>query len=272
VLSRQLLQLLEVDEFDADRFWDGFKRVVALDISGEQVRSVVDALYNIDDMTLALYTLKTASQREPNRSDLHLNLAAAYLIDEDGDKAKVELKMARRLTSDPLIHADIDRLMLVAEDPDFEARIGEITDIVSAGNQLDTDDVEFLEGILEKAPSFAEGYLLLARSYGAWDELSSAIEVLLDGHEHLPDDPEIATLLARLLWDSGEQELAFSYLNQGVAKNPSYVPLLALTGRYLFEDGQQDAAKAYLARAELITPNDPVLIAARAHIAKLLSD
>jgi hypothetical protein len=75
-----------------------------------------------------------------------------------------------------------------------------------------------------------------------------------------------------MLWDSGEHELAFSYLNKGVAKNPNYVPLLALTGRYLFEDGQQDAAKAYLSRAELITPNDPVLIAARTHIARLLSD
>jgi tetratricopeptide (TPR) repeat protein len=270
-LYRQLLLLMDV-ETGGERFWNGFRRLVQLDKTGDQIRDLVDTLYNVENMTPAFEFLKIAAAHEPERYDILVNLAAAYLVAEQGDKAKSELQKARRLTDDPAVLADIDRLMLAAEDPDFEARLGEITDIVSAGNPLETENVEFLEDITEKVPSFAEAFVFLAKAYIAWDESSTAIEVLLDGHKSNPGDPEIAALLGRLLWEAEEQELAFSYLTKGIEKNPNYVPLLALTGRYLFEDRQEDAAKAYLSHATMIAPNDPTLIETRAFIARMIAD
>jgi len=270
-LYRSLLLLLDVEP-GGERFWNGFKRLIQLDKTGEQTRDIVDALYNVDNMTPAFEFLKIASAREPERSDILINLAAAYLVNEQGDAAKAELQKARRLTDDPLILADIDRLMLMAEDPNFESRMGEITDIVSAGNTLETEDVEFLEAVTEKVPSFAEAYVFLAKAYIAWDEPSTAIEVLLDGHKSNPSDPEIAALLGQLLWEADEHELAFSYLKKGIDKNSNYVPLLALAGRYLFDDDQEELAKSYLAHASMISPNDPTLIETRAYIARKIAD
>jgi tetratricopeptide (TPR) repeat protein len=226
--------------------------------------------YNLDDITPTFKILKDATAAQPERYDILLNLAVAYLADEDGDAAITYLQQARKLTDDESVHADIDRLMLSAEDPDFEMRLGEITDVVSAGNALTTEDVELLEEAVEKTPSFAEGYVLLGRAYVAWDEPATAIETLLDGHKQLPNDPDIIVVLAQTLWDSGERASAFGYLNKGLERNPTHVPLLAIIGRYLFEDGQEDAARAYLARAELIAPNHPVLSEVRVHISKML--
>jgi tetratricopeptide (TPR) repeat protein len=148
--------------------------------------------------------------------------------------------------------------------------LGEIADVINAGNNIETGDVEFLEGIIERVPTYAEIYLLLARAYIGWDETSSAMETLLDGHKHVPDDPDILALLSEVVWDSGETDVAFSYLNKGISQNPQHVPLLALAGQYLFEDGQEEAAKSYLLKAEAISPNDPVLGRVRRHIARSL--
>jgi tetratricopeptide (TPR) repeat protein len=160
--------------------------------------------------------------------------------------------------------------MLAADDPDFEAHLGELTDILSAGNLVDVEDAEFLEEAIAKVPTFADGYMLLAKAYVGWEEPATALETLLDGQKHLPDDLDILELLSRLLWESGQRKLAFEYLNKGLAKNPTYVPLLALTGQYLFEDGQEEEAKSFLARAEVVDPRHPALNRVRLAIAKLI--
>jgi tetratricopeptide (TPR) repeat protein len=268
-LYRQLSQFLELGEID-ERFWPGFKHLVNLDQTGERVRGLLDIIYNLDDLSPAFQILKDATVAQPERYDIPLNIAVAYLADEDGDGAITYLQRARQLTADENVHGDIDRLTLSAENPDFEMRLGEITDVVSAGNTLSSEDVELLEEAVEKAPSFAEGYVLLGKAYVGWKEPGTAIETLLDGHKHLPDDPDIAVLLAQTLWESGEHASAFGYLNKALEKNPTHVPLLAVTGRYLFEDGQEDAAKAYLTRAELIAPNHPVLQEVRVFISSML--
>ncbi len=268
-LARQLTQFVELGKIDP-RFWPGFRQLVQLDDTGERVRALVDGFYNLEDLAPAFTILKDAAGVQSERYDLALNLAVAYLADEQGDAAITHLERARKLTADPLIHAEIDRLMLAAQDPDFDMRMGEITDVVSAGNALESDDVEFLEMAIEQAPSFAEGYLFLAKAYIAWDEPATAIETLLDGHKQLPDDPDIALLLAQTLWSSGEHASAFGYLNKALTKSPTHVPLLAVTGQYLFEDGQEDAARAYLARAELISPNNPVLNEVRIFISRMI--
>ena len=78
-------------------------------------------------------------------------------------------------------------------------------------------------------------------------------------------------LLARLLRESGQDELAINYLEKALDSNPRSVPLLAAMGRYLFEDERDDAARTFLMRAEAISPRHPALREAKAHIARLLN-
>ncbi|MBZ0303410.1 MAG: hypothetical protein K8J31_26950, partial [Anaerolineae bacterium] len=210
-------------------------------------------------------------QAAPNRTDLYLNLSAVYLLDEESDAARQWLEKAQKLTDDEATRADIERMLLAADDPELETRLGEITDIVNAGNTLEVEDVEFLEQILKQVPSYAEVCVLLAKAYLNWEEVASALETLLDGYKYSSDDPEIVTLLSQTLWESGEEDLAFSYLNKGLIGSPHYVPLLALAGQCLFEDGQTDAARAYLLRAEAISPRDPALVRVRQHIGRSLN-
>jgi tetratricopeptide (TPR) repeat protein len=268
-LSRQLIQMLEAGGY-GERLWRGFDRLVGLDTSGEHTRAAIDAFYNLEDVSPAINILKRYISQSPDRVDLYLNLAAVYALDDDGPSAIKLLDQARKITTDETILVEIERLRLVAEDPEFEMALGEIIDIINAGNTIESDDAEFLESILERVPGYVEIYTLLARAYIGWGESTSAIETLLDGHKYAPNDPDILALLSEMMWDSGEADLAFNYLNKGISKNPYHVPLLALAGQYLFEDGQEDAARAYLLKAESISPNDPVLVRVRRHIARSL--
>lgn len=269
VLSRQLLQLLEIGG-DHKHLWKGFDKLAGMDSSGEHIRAVVDMFYNVEDLAPAVDILKRHIEQNPDRVDLYLNLAAVYTMDDDGEAALEWLDKAQSITTDADTIAEIERLRLIAEDPEFEMTLGEIADVINAGNNIETEDVEFLESIIERVPTYAEIYLLLARAYLGWEETSSALETLLDGHKHVPDDPDILALLSEVVWDSGETDLAFSYLSKGISQNPLHVPLLALAGQYLFEDGQEEAAKSYLLKAEAISPNDPVLARVRRHIARSL--
>lgn len=269
VLSRQLLQLLEIGG-DHKHLWKGFDKLAGMDSSGEHIRAVVDMFYNVEDLAPAVDILKRHIEQNPDRVDLYLNLAAVYTMDDDGEAALEWLDKAQSITTDAATIAEIERLRLIAEDPEFEMTLGEIADVINAGNNIETEDVEFLESIIERVPTYAEIYLLLARAYLGWEETSSALETLLDGHKHVPDDPDILALLSEVVWDSGETDLAFSYLSKGISQNPLHVPLLALAGQYLFEDGQEEAAKSYLLKAEAISPNDPVLARVRRHIARSL--
>ena len=269
VLSRQLLQLLEIGG-DHKRMWQGFDKLAGMDSSGEHTRVVVDMFYNVEDLSPAIQILKRHISENPDRVDLYLSLATVYTLDDDGDAALGWLDKAQNIATDADTIVEIERLRLVAEDPEFEMALGEIADVINAGNSIEAGDVEFLESIIERVPTYAEIYLLLARAYIGWEETSSALETLLDAHKYVPDDPDILALLSEVVWDSGETDLAFSYLSKGISQNPQHVPLLALAGQYLFEDGQEDAAKSYLSKAEAISPNDPVLARVRRHIARSL--
>jgi tetratricopeptide (TPR) repeat protein len=267
-LSQLLMHLADLKD---ERFWEDFRRFVELDKQGEQLRNVVDTFYNFEAIDEGIAILQDAVRSRPDQVELRLSLASAYLLDDRSEEAGSELDKAKSLTHNPQLLIDIDRLFLAADDPEFDARLGDITERVDAGSELDSDDVEYLETAIEKAPLFAAGYSLLANAYLAWGETSDALDVLLDGQKQLPDDPEIAVLLARVLWNEGESQLALDCLNKALAKNPQHVPLLALTGQFLFEDGQEDGARVFLARAETINPRHPMLMEVRVYIANSLS-
>ena len=271
IYARMILLLLEIDE-DDQFIWDDFEKLVANDASGEQVRSVVDEFYNVEDLDPAINIVKNAHEASPDRVDLMVNLAVLYLNDEQEEQAALLLDQAYDLTDDENVQDDIDRLMLSAEDSDFEVRMGEIADKTSANSSLSDDEVEFLEDVIESAPSFGEAYIHLAQAYLSWDDPSAALETLLDATKNSVDDPDVLELLAQVLWMSNERELAFTYLNKGIRDYPNHVPLLAFTGQSLFEDEQPDLAKVYLGRAEMLSPRHPALAKAREHIARLLSE
>lgn len=268
-LLYQLL-LLMID-LDAGQIWEDFELLVTSDTEGDRVRSLVDALNGLDDITPAVDVLRKAVQAHPDRLNLRLSLAALYLLDDQPDTAERELDAAADISDDVQILGDIDRLRLSVDDPEFEARFGEISDRVNAGHSLNAADVQYLETALDKAPNFSTAYTLLASAYLAWEEKDDALEVLLDGQRRFPTQPDILALLGRVLWDSGEKELALDYLTKGLTANPNHIPLLVTTGRYLFDSGQDVEARLFLMRAEALDPQHPMLSAVRAHIARVLS-
>ncbi|GAB4518902.1 MAG: hypothetical protein OHK0046_27150 [Anaerolineae bacterium] len=269
LLQNQLGLFVELGEEES--LWPGFEKLVTLDKTGEAVRNVADLFYNVEDVEPAVAALKRQIAEEPQRHDLYVNLAVVYLNTEQEEDAVIALEQAQDMTDNPDAMADIERLLLAAADPEFEARMGEIMAIVDAGNAISVDDADFLEEALESAPSLSEAYVALGKTYVVWGETQDALDILMDGHDQLPQDPDIIEALARVLWDSGEHDLAFDYLNKGIAANPRHVPLLALTGVYLFEDDQEDAARTYLIQAESIAPRHPSLAKARAEIAEMIS-
>lgn len=268
ILYQLIILMIDLDN---TQIWDDLARLIELDKEGDRVRNVVDALYGVEDVSPAIDLLRQAIADQPQRVDLRLSLASLYLTDFQPDAAQTELEITGKMTDDILVKSDIDRLLLSVDDPEFEARFGEIRDRIGAGHALSAADVEYLEEALEKAPNFAACYTLLASAYLAWDENDDALEVLLDGQKRFPENPDVLALLGRVLWDSGEKELALDYLNKGLKTNPNHVPLLITTGRYLFDDGHDEEARLFLTRAEALDPRHPMLIAAREHIARSLS-
>lgn len=268
LLYQLLILLIDLDEAS---IWDEFARLVELDHEGDRVRHMVEAFYGLEDIAPAVEIIRGAVSTYSERVDLRLSLTALYLMDDQSDLAQVELEEAAAMTSDPQLQAEIDRLMLAVDDPGFEARFGEISDLVSAGSTLTAADVEFLEKALDNAPNFSSLYTLLASAYLKWGENDDALETLLDGQRRFPEQPDILTLLGRVLWEAGEKELALDYLNKGLKSNPNHVPLLATTGRYLFDNGQDEDARLFLTRAEALDPRHPALADVRAHIARTLS-
>ena len=265
-LYGQSLQLIELNS-QHERLWQRFTRLVQLDQRGDRIRTLADALYSLEDITPAISALKAAAQQNPQRVDLWVNLAITYINADQRDLAISTLEYAEQLTDQEDQLADIERLLLIAEDPDVEAHLGELTDIINAGNSISAEDMEFLEDVLERAPSYGEAYLLVARAYLEWGEMADAGEILLDGHRQIPDDAEITQLLAETLWDAGERDTALGYVNKGLERSPNHVPLLAVLGQFLFDLDDIDSARQHLARAELLAPRDATLTRVKAYIA-----
>lgn len=270
ILGRQITLLIELHA--EDRLWDTFERLVQADLTGEQVRLSIDEFYALEDVQPVIAILQNAMKSYPERVDIKVNLAALYITEEQGAAAEALLEVARSTTTDSALLADIQRLMLAAQDPEFEMMLGEIIDRLEAKNALSDEQVEFLEDVIEDAPAFVEGYVLLAQAYILWDEPATALETLLEAEKHNPLDPEVVVLLGKLLWESDQHELAFSYLNKGIEVAPLHVPMLSMIGRYLYEDGQYDEARTYLARAGAIARRHPALLEAQEYISRKINE
>lgn len=267
----RVLQLSEVD-FEQIYLWDDFAKLVENDKTGEYVADVIDGFYDVNDIEQGVTAFETQIEENPERLDLYINLSALYIVGYENETALPLLQKAKTMTDDTSRLADIERLILTANNPDFEYRFAEVVSILDAGNKLNADDVEFLEDVVEQAPHVIDAHIALGRSYYYWDEIDEALEVLLDAQEAIPDQPIVIDWLGRILWESGERETAFSYLNRGIMAYPFNVQLLARAGQYLFDNGQLEEARAYLGRAEEISPRHPMLQQVRAYIARQMGD
>src|SRR5262249_51653368 len=127
------------------RLWQQFERLVAIDPDGDRVRSVVEACYAIEDVAPGVEILRRAAEKHPNRPDLLLSQAVFCLMDEQYDAARAALEKADSQTEDETVQADIDRLLLAANDPEFDGTMGVINDTVNAGRPLDDESLDFLE-------------------------------------------------------------------------------------------------------------------------------
>lgn len=274
IMELQITQLTELGAFD--RAIRRFKQLMALDDEGDRIRQVIDSLYDYDlDDEVFLEDIVSALKQHLTETDdvkWKINLAAAYIVNGDDERARQLLETVQDETEDTALLIDISHLLLTIDDPDFEMRLTEMRQILDAGNELELKDVDYLEDILERAPTLSEIYILLSKAYLAMDEDDNALETLLDGQKEIPNDPDIIVNLAEVLWDTEEDELALDYLEKALDEHPNSIPLLASLGQYTFEVGDHDEARAYLARAEALAPTHPALVAARVKVTQLLQE
>lgn len=265
----QILLLVTMD--DPERLGEVFEALVRADSTGEQVRTAIDEMYALDDLEEGVHVLRSASSAQPERIDLKLNLAAMCIAAGDYDLAVSTLN---DLDRDSLRVADaqeLDRLWLMANDPEFEASLGEIIDKISAQTPLADSEVDFLESAVGEAPYYSELYVLLARAYLLWEDSGAALEVLLDA-EKRTDDADVIELLAQQLWQGDQHDLAMQYLERGLQQSPHHVSLLALAGQIAADLDAFDDAREFLLRAEGVNPNHPALQRARTYIARLMQE
>ncbi|MGJ3237906.1 MAG: tetratricopeptide repeat protein [Anaerolineae bacterium] len=263
----RILQLAEHSDMQ-ESLWDDFIKLIELDHDGHYTSDAIESLYNVSDIQPGVEALKALIEQNPERLDLYVNLAALYVIGYQNDLALPLLEDAKAMTDDVLKLAEIERLELTADNPDFEYRFAEIVSILDAGNVPKADDVEFLEEVVERAPHVIAAHIALGQSYYYWRETDEALEVLLDAQETFPNDPFILDWIGRILWESDERETAFQYLNMGIQAHPFNVQLIARAGQYLFDNDQFDEARQFLARAEEIAPRHPMLKSVQAYIAR----
>lgn len=272
LLQRQVSLLMDVADDAPERLHDAFKTLVMQDTAGEHVHMALESIDAVDDPAPLITILEDHAKAAPDRVEWQVNLAIAYLSAEEYELAAETLEAALELTEDEDRLAEIDRLLLSADDPDFEPRLAEIEAQVESGGTISGSDIAFLERTIDQAPSVIEAYLFLARTHINRGREAAALDLLMDGYEENPDAIEIITLIGQVLWASNQRATAFEYLNKGLQLSSGYVPLLATVGQYLFEDGQEDEARSFLARAEAISPRHPALAAARRAIADSLAN
>ncbi len=258
----------------ADLLTRKFEALIAADEKGQYVSDLLEDLYSVGDVDFDLLQemLEAASAQTPDRIDRKINLATAYILSEDLDRAALLLEETLERTTDPDQISEIQRLMLYADDPDFEAIMGEMIDKIGAKTPLDETEIDYLEQVVEVAPHYTEAHQLLAQGYQLWNDAEAVMDTLLDAVKQLPNDAEILVMLAKALSDSEQNDLALEYLEHSVKHNPMHIPSLALLGRVLFDMERDDEARAYITQAQALGPRNPAVTEVRAYIARKMGE
>ena len=91
-----------------------------------------------------------------------------------------------------------------------------LANLLDAGKSPSSEDVDFLENILEQAPSLVQVIILLTKAYIKWEEGDTALEVLLDAQKRLPNDAQILDTLAAVLWGGRAARAVISLPYEGI--------------------------------------------------------
>lgn len=235
------------------------------------VWDILDSLQDSDLLADAIEVAKNGVEKT-NQALAKLYLAQLYIYNEQGDEAEQLLQEVQAGAERETYASEIERLALQIDYPDYEYQMMQISEVVGAGNKPSTDDVDFLEELLENAPNNGDAYMLLANCYKQWGDNEASLEVLMDAHNQLPEDARIIYQISATLWAEDQHDLAVEYLTKGLKTQPTNVQLLSKMAQYLFESNHFDEAKTFLARAEAINSRDEYLVATRVHIGKELSN
>jgi tetratricopeptide (TPR) repeat protein len=254
-------------ELGDEAFRDEFEKLITTN-NQEAVWDVLESLQDSDLLADAIEIAENSAEKTKNLIT-KLYLTQLYIYDEQLDEAE-ELLQAN--AKNETYANEIERMALQISYPDYEYQMMQISEVVGANNKPSTDDVDFLEELLENAPKNADAYLLLANCYKQWGDNEASLEVLMDAHNQLPEDTRIIYQISTTLWAEDQHDLAVEYLTKGLSKQPTNVQLLSKMAHYMFESDHFEETKTFLARAEAINPRDEFLIATRVHIGKELSN
>ena len=163
--------------------------------------------------------------------------------------------------------SQIERLLLSLSDETFEYRFGEVSSQVYSGASITDADLEFLEDVIERAPSMFDGYHLLGQAYITGEYYQDALDLMLEAHEQFRGHPDVYDLLSYTFWRTKQPDLAEPYVVRGLEIDPSHVGLSVTSALLKFDDGEINVSRDLLKRAENLNPYHMRLNEARRYIA-----
>ncbi|MCY3935905.1 MAG: hypothetical protein OXG09_07945 [Chloroflexi bacterium] len=261
-----LLQL----ELDPAEFWDGFAELANEPAALDELRQLIEELQTFEgDGEIGREILKIACARFPTSIELRCLYAQYLLYWNEHAAALLELESLMSLPEAQTLEYQnlTEPLLLVARDPEFEFRLGEISTELQRG-AIRESDLVFLEENLEWAPHQLQLYLMLAAGYQIHNDLDSALEILLEANEFIADEPDLLHHLSLTSWRMKQTEMAFRFLEKGLSLDPLNVPLLVQQATYHLLQEEEELAKKYMVRAESLDERHPSVNQLKAFIAR----
>jgi len=259
-------------EAEFEDFWQDFEKLLEEDIQGLFIRNLVETIAGQEQLEEAMQTLDSAVKRFPQRLELILAYITALIYEERYDEALDYLDQARHLDKQGNYTYEFERLELAASIDNFEYRLAQIGARVDAKSRITTQEIDFLESVLEQSAHFVPAYLVLARSYQLIGDIDAALEVLTQAEENLPNHAEVIDLMAEYLYTKGEAEAALDKVTQGLKAHPTEVLLLVRAGRLYFDLGNEPMSRQFIRQAEVLDHRHGALQALRVYIANQIQE
>lgn len=257
-IAQWVVELAKQAQFDETA--QIFQRLAELDEEGHEVDSVIQQLAYLDNTEWMIEPLKQVAQK--GKFTPLLNLARALFLNGDSDECNEVVERVLAVATKPHQRSDAQMLRLELELPSVQADLADIVGRVQRANgEVYERDLEFLEYLVENAPDYAEGYLVLAAAYRRLDEPNTALEVLLDAEKVTQGTPEIYLALAELFEQEDELSLAIENIRKGIDLAPMSVPLLAQAALLAYLSGDEVGSQVFLRQAHAITPYHPRIVA-----------
>jgi tetratricopeptide (TPR) repeat protein len=269
----KLLELLHNSNLytqDSEEFWEEFDILATENADSEYLQELIADMQE-DEAEIALQRLDQLIAENPKMGQIIAAVKLAIIM-EDYDAAQDYFAKTEGLPSEQKIKTDLELLALEIQDPHYAFKMTEIEEILIANKRPSDAQIDYLEGVVEIAPHFANAYVLLARCYKKRQDIEAVMEVLMDAHEKCPDSVQVLLSLGNAFWESDETDLAVEYLLKGLEIDPQNISILVQMARYMFDSEEFDTSKAYLERAESLDETNQELIRAKIYIGNQLSN